>query len=84
MRANRIFQVIAIFALFLIADKILADEVFLKNGDHITGKVITMENKILIFKTSYAGEISIKWVDLTGIQTDEPIHMILSNKTSTL
>jgi putative salt-induced outer membrane protein YdiY len=83
MRTMHLLKVLIILVLVLTTGKVLADEVYLKNGDHMTGKVIRMENKILIFKTSYAGEISMKWVEVASIQTDESIHIILSNETST-
>ena len=60
----------------------LADEIHLKNGDRMTGKVIRMEESKLFFKTSYAGEISVKWTEISNLKTDEPIQVILSDETS--
>ena len=47
-----------------------ADEIWLKNGDHLTGQVIRMENNLLTLKTSYAGELSVKWEEVAKIRTD--------------
>jgi putative salt-induced outer membrane protein YdiY len=38
-----------------------ADELRLKNGDHLTGDVVAMEDGILVFKTDYSGRISVDW-----------------------
>lgn len=84
MRSNQIQGVIGFLFVLLSAGNVMADKVLLKNGDNITGKVIRMENKTLIFKTSYAGELSIQWEEVTSIQTDEPIRMLLSDETSAL
>ena len=59
-----------------------ADEIHLKNGDRMTGKVINMENEKLVIKTSYAGEITIKWSEISTLKTDEPIRVVLSDETS--
>ena len=83
MKPNRICIVVAAAFIFLTAGNTIADELWLKNGDHITGKVVRMENKTLIFETSYAGEVSVKWGEITNIRTDEPIQMVLSNEVST-
>ena len=58
-----------------------ADEVLLKNGDRITGKVVRLENNKLIFTTPYAGDVSINWEHVTNIQTDDPVKVILTKDT---
>ena len=68
--------------MFSFTGKSVADEVYLKNGDHITGQVITMEKGELIFETSYAGEIHIDWAEVSELKTDAPITVVLSDDTS--
>jgi len=58
-----------------------ADEVYLKNGDHISGKVKMMENGKLVFGTSYAGDITIEWSEVADLKTDTPITVVLSDGT---
>ena len=62
--------------------KSVADEVFLKNGDRITGQVISMEKGKLIFEAFYAGKIHIDWAEVSELKTDAPITVILSDGTS--
>jgi putative salt-induced outer membrane protein YdiY len=41
-----------------------------------------MEENKLIFKTSYAGEISINWSEVINLITDDPIKVILTDGTT--
>ncbi len=61
---------------------VLADTVTLRNGDHISGKVVRKEDQNLVFKTPYAGEIKIHWIDVSGITTDKPVQVMLKDDTS--
>jgi putative salt-induced outer membrane protein YdiY len=58
-----------------------ADEVRLKNGDRLTGTVVGMSEKTLIFETPYAGEVKINWDDIAGLDSQTPIRMVLSDDT---
>jgi len=73
---------IMITAVFLIAGNSLADEVRLKNGDRLTGRVIRMEAGKLILKTSYAGDISIVWQEVASIMTDGSMKVVLKDETA--
>ena len=59
---------------------ILADEIYLKNGDKISGEVLNMKDNKLSVKTSYAGEIGIKWSEIAGMKTDKEILVVLKNE----
>jgi putative salt-induced outer membrane protein YdiY len=59
----------------------IAHELHLSNGDIIMGELIRMEESKLIFKTSYAGDISINWKDVINLITDDPIKVILADGT---
>jgi hypothetical protein len=52
-----LFTVLLIFLTCVLAS---ADEVWLKNGDRLTGKVVSLDGGTLVFKTSYAGDLSMK------------------------
>ena len=38
----------------------LADEVFLKNGDRLTGDIVKMDDETLTLKTGYGGNVKIE------------------------
>ncbi|MDD5205710.1 MAG: DUF481 domain-containing protein [Desulfobacterales bacterium] len=79
-------KVLAIFCLsalvLLNSARSSADEVLFKNGDRITGRVLSLENGILAVKTSYAGKLAISWAEVANIKTDEPIRVVLKDQTS--
>jgi putative salt-induced outer membrane protein YdiY len=60
----------------------IADEIILKNGDRLTGEVITLEEDKLIFKTSYAGEIFIAWSEVKKIRMDKQAGVLLEDDVS--
>ena len=84
MKVNRLAVIMASLFMLLTAKNVVADEIWLKNGDRITGTVKKMEDKVLIFKTPYAGEMSIQWDEITALTTDAPIEMVLDDDTSFL
>ncbi len=59
----------------------ICDEVFMKNGDRLTGNVVRKSDNILILKTSYAGEIEIQWSDVSHLVTEQPVHIVLDDDT---
>ena len=59
-----------------------AHELHLSNGDVINGQIIRMEESKLIFKTAYAGEITINWTDVVNLISDDPIKVILTDGTA--
>ena len=77
------FSIPKIFILFacLLPINALSDEVFLKNGDHISGSLVHKTDDILLLKTSYAGEIKIQWADVSHLVTEKPVHIILDDET---
>jgi putative salt-induced outer membrane protein YdiY len=59
----------------------LSDEVFLKNGDRLTGTVKTTREGKLILETSYSGEIGIQLADIQRVTTDKPVTVQLDDKS---
>ena len=75
-----IFFSLLVWGFFLV--EVLADEIILKNGDRLTGEVITLEKDKLIFKTSYAGDIIIAWTEVEKIRMDKQAEVILEDDVS--
>ena len=59
----------------------LSDEVFMKNGDHLTGTVKATKDKKLILQTTYSGEIGIALTDIQRVVTDKPVSVTLDDET---
>jgi hypothetical protein len=82
MKGKGIVILFTVVLVFLTGGQAAADEVWLKNGDRLTGKVVSLEGGNLVFKTSYAGDLSIKWEEVANLKTDEPIKVVLSDETA--
>jgi putative salt-induced outer membrane protein YdiY len=71
------------FALLILvsfaAGPALADTVKLKNGDEITGKVVSLADGTLTFKSDAVGELKIAVAQIDTIVTDEPIDVELAD-----
>jgi len=57
-----------------------ADEVVLKNGDRLHGKVLGMAKGKLSFETPYAGVLTIDWGQVVSIQTDGKVAVKLQTQ----
>jgi putative salt-induced outer membrane protein YdiY len=57
-----------------------ADEVLLKNGDKISGTVISKSGSVLEMKTPYAEKVVIKWDAIDTLNSDKPMTVILKDK----
>ncbi|HVZ60413.1 MAG TPA: DUF481 domain-containing protein [Terriglobales bacterium] len=49
----------------------LADEVALKNGDHVTGSVVRLDAGKLTLQTEYAGAIQIDWDKVESVRAEQ-------------
>lgn len=58
-----------------------AEEVSLKNGDHLSGAIVSMDGKKLVLKTTYAGEVSIDWAEVSQFSSDkQPLVVTKADK----
>jgi putative salt-induced outer membrane protein len=58
-----------------------AEEVSLKNGDHLSGAIVSMDGKKLVLKTTYAGDISIDWAEVSQFSSDkQPLVVTKADK----
>jgi putative salt-induced outer membrane protein YdiY len=58
---------------------IFGDEVMLRNGDRLTGKVIRQADGQLELETSYAGIVTIDWSAVQDVKLDEPAPVLLED-----
>jgi hypothetical protein len=40
---------------------LFADQIVLKNGDRLTGTIEKSDDKALVIKTAFAGEVTVQW-----------------------
>ena len=51
-----------------------ADEVTTRNGDRLTGEILTMEDNVLSLHTEY-GEMKIDWGKVVHVTSDKPMKV---------
>ena len=57
------------------------DEVLFKNGDHLTGTVLSADGGKLKIKTAVAGEVTVDLKDVATFKTDKPLTVQLKDNT---
>jgi putative salt-induced outer membrane protein YdiY len=70
-----------LFALFVavFASVALADQVTLKNGDRLSGTIVSGDAKTLQLKTDYEGDVTIQWDAIVGIESTQDLHLTLKD-----
>src|SRR5262245_66241578 len=56
-----------------------ADQVRLKNGDQLSGKIIKSDTKALLLKTEFAGDVTIAWEAVTEVISEAPLYVTLAD-----
>jgi putative salt-induced outer membrane protein YdiY len=69
--------VFSILFAFLMPGAALADVVYLKNGDRISGKVQRMGDEKLEIETPYADTVKIDRAEIISIETDEAVDVMV-------
>ncbi len=78
-RRHAIPSWISLFVLFFLVLPALADEVRLKNGDRLTGEIVSMEKEVLTLKTPYAGDVTLKREEVGCITSDRELTVRLKD-----
>ena len=63
-----LFRTLSLF--LCAAGALLADQVVLKNGDTLTGRVIQKDGAKLTLKSELLGEVSIPWAAVKSLKSD--------------
>jgi sRNA-binding regulator protein Hfq len=58
---------------------LFADQIVLKNGDRLTGTIEKSDDKALVIKTEFAGEVTVQWPAIQEIKSEQPLHIGLKN-----
>jgi hypothetical protein len=62
----------------LAAAPAFADEVVLKSGARITGRIVDKSSEALVLETAYAENVRVAWDDIFSLQTDAPQDAMLT------
>jgi putative salt-induced outer membrane protein YdiY len=72
-------EFVALLAFVGLASAAFADQITLKNGDHLTGTIVQSDGKTLVLHTEFAGDVTLQFAAITQITTDKPVHVALKN-----
>lgn len=82
MELSRLLTLIRAASISLIVAVVgRADVVETKNGARLVGKVLKVDEAIVLLSTDYAGELKVKQTDVTSITTDSPQNVRLASGT---
>ena len=71
--------VLLLFASVALAAEVDVDKVTLKNGDRYSGTIVSADGKILLLKTEFAGDVTVKWDAITAIESAQNLHLTLKD-----
>jgi putative salt-induced outer membrane protein YdiY len=62
----------------------VADQVVLKNGDRVTGKVVKKDQGSLTFKSNVFGAVTIPWGEVVELNSEDPVTVVLPDGKSVI
>ena len=65
--------------LIALATQTLADQITLKNGDRVTGKIVKTDGGKLVITTELLGDVSVDLGAISNITTDQPLYVTLED-----
>jgi putative salt-induced outer membrane protein YdiY len=71
---------LAVGFLSVVASVARADMLVLKNGDHLTGTIVSSDGKELTLKTDFAGDIKVKWPAIADVKSDKTLYVVITDK----
>ena len=77
LRKNKLVTLVALLGIARLG---FADQITLKNGDRLSGKVVKSDGKTLVLHTEFAGDVTVKFDAITQITTEEELHITTSDK----
>jgi len=57
----------------------VADQITLRNGDRLTGKIVKSDGGKLVIKTDLVGDVNVDLSAVTNITTDQPLYVTLAD-----
>ncbi|NLZ05105.1 MAG: DUF481 domain-containing protein [Phycisphaerae bacterium] len=73
--------ILAAICLGLLSAVVQADELYLKNGDRLTGTLVKLTEGKLVFKADAAGEVTVALADVLTFSTTAPAEVHLNDGT---
>ena len=72
-----ILSIVATIGVFSI--DALGDQIGLKNGDRLTGKIVKSDQETVSMKSEFAGELKVQWSGIDAISSNQPLYITLKD-----
>jgi putative salt-induced outer membrane protein YdiY len=56
-----------------------ADQIVLTNGDRISGTIAKSDDKALVIKSEFAGDVTVQWAAVQEIRSTQALHIVQPN-----
>ena len=70
---------LTLFSVTLLAVSAGADEVYLKNGDRLSGKIVRLTDGKLVLKSDAAGQVTVSQTDIQSFSSSAPVEIHLKD-----
>ena len=74
----------ALIAFLGLTSAVFADQITLKNGDHLSGTIVKSDGKTLVLHTEFAGDVTVQFAAITQITTEKELHVTTSDKKTVI
>jgi len=72
-------EFVALIVFLGLASAAFADQITLKNSDHLSGMIVKSDGMTLVLHTEFAGDVTVQFAAITQITTDKALHVALKN-----
>jgi len=69
------------FVLLMLAELAVADELVMKNGSRLIGKLVSASESEVIFDTPFAGQLKIKQANIVSVVADQKVTLMMKDGT---
>ena len=76
----RKLELFALLACLGLTSAVFADQITLKNGDHLSGTIVKSDGKTLVLHTEFAGDVTVQFSAITQISTEKELHVTTSDQ----
>lgn len=77
---SKLFKKLALLMVVVcFASSAFADELIMKNGDRLTGRVKSKDGDTIVFSTQYGDPLTIKWSEVEELKTKEPVKVMTTS-----
>jgi putative salt-induced outer membrane protein len=73
-------RLVALVVLLALAPAVFADQIVLKNGDHLSGTIVKSDGKTLVLHTEFAGDVTVDFKAITQITSEKDLRVSTSDK----